>query len=189
MSMASGGDGGPCAATIAMGALPLTANYLAASVIGKGGYAYSYSDGTGSSACSDLSAFCGTGMTAVADAAGKTWGAGIGVSLNQMMATSSASPPVGMYAVTGSGITYTLSNLPAQGARLVIDNGGMDYCTAISAASGTAKWADFNTACWNMSGTSLTAAPQTATHLQFQVTAGPAAGAFDFCVTALSVAP
>ncbi|HLK41478.1 MAG TPA: hypothetical protein VKU41_32235 [Polyangiaceae bacterium] len=172
-----------------MGALPLTANYLAATVIGKGGYAYSYNDMTGSAACNDLSAFCGTGMTAVADAAGKTWGAGIGVSLNQAMATSSASPPVGMYAVTGSGLTYTLSNLPTQGARLIIDDGGKDYCTALTSASGTAKWADFNSACWNMSGTGLSGAPQTATHVQFQVTAGPAAGAFDFCVTALSVAP
>jgi len=171
----------------------LTANYLGATVIAKGGYAYTYNDGKGSSACNDMTAFCASGTTAVADALGTIWGAGLGANLNQAMATSATSPPVGTYAVTGSGITYTISNLPSQGMRIIIDNSPTgtitDYCALLSAASGTVKWASFNSKCWDGSGTSLSAAPTAATHLQFQVTAGPATGPFNFCVNSVAFAP
>jgi hypothetical protein len=182
-------DGGACSPTAAAGAIPVASNYLAASVIGKGGYTFSYSDGKGSTACNDMTAFCGAGTTAIADPMGTIWGAGLGANLNQAMATSSASPPVGTYSATGSGIAYTISNLPTQGMRLIIDNSATDYCAPLSAASGTVKWASFNSKCWDGSGTSLTGAPTAATHVQFQVTAGPAAGPFNFCVTAVSFAP
>jgi hypothetical protein len=105
------------------------------------------------------------------------------------MATSAASPPVGQYAVTGSGISYSLSTLPAQGMRLAIDEGGVDYCAPLTAASGTIKWTSFNTKCWDNSGMALAGAPNTATYVHFQVTAATAVAAFDFCVTALSFAP
>ena len=105
------------------------------------------------------------------------------------MATSSASPPVGNYAVTGSGISYSLSALPAQGMRLAVDEGGVDYCVPLSAASGTVKWASFNTKCWDNSGMALAVAPNAATYIHFQVTAATAVAPFDFCVTALSFAP
>jgi hypothetical protein len=105
------------------------------------------------------------------------------------MAMNMQQPPINPYAVTGSGISYTLDNYPSQGMRIIIDEGGTDYCAPLSGASGTVKWASFNTKCWDNSGTTLAGAPQTATHLQFQVTAGMAAGNFSFCVTALSFAP
>jgi hypothetical protein len=162
---------------------------MPATALADGGYAYSYDDKMGSTACLDSTAYCGSGSTGVATATGTVWGAGIGSSLNQAMATGPQSPPVNPYAVTGSGVTYALDNLPAQGMRLVIDQGGSDYCAPITAASGTVKWSSFNTKCWDGSGTSLSAAPSTATHLQFQVTAGTAAASFNFCVTSVSFAP
>ncbi|MGO9835305.1 MAG: hypothetical protein ACLP1X_13920 [Polyangiaceae bacterium] len=182
-------DSGPaCTATVSSGAVALTSNYLAGSVIGDGGYAYAYDDGMGSTACLDTTALCGTGTTAVTNASGSIWGAGIGFNLNQAVATGAASPAVNTYAATGTGLTYALSNLPPQGMRIVIDDGGTDYCVPIGAASGTVNWASFNTKCWDNSGTFLSGAPATATHILFQVTADAAATRFNLCVTSITFA-
>ena len=185
---ASGDSGVSCRATMAAGAIPLAVNFLAPKVLGDGGYAYSYSDaakGGASSVCLDTQGLCGAGMTGAMSTA--TWGAGIGVNLDQAMGVS---PPVGMFAATGTGISYTLSNLPSQGSSLIIDNGGMDYCAELSAASGTAKWSDFNLTCWAPTPAgALSGAPATATHVNFQVNAAAAPAPFDFCVTAVSFAP
>jgi hypothetical protein len=176
---------------VASGALTLTTNYLAQSVagIGMGGYAYAYNDGM-STACINPSALCGMGSTVTMDAMGKNWGAGIGFNLNQMMATSSASPQINPFTATGSGISYTLSSFAsAGGMRVIVDQGGTDYCAPITSAMGTVKWSSFNTKCWDNSGTMLSGAPM-ATHINFQVnsaTSGPAS--FNFCVTAVSFAP
>jgi hypothetical protein len=182
------GSSGSCSATMAAGAVVLATNFLEPKVLGDGGYAYSYSDmakGGTSSVCLDQLALCGAGTTGAMSAA--TWGAGIGLNLNQAMGVS---PPIGMFAATGSGISYTLSNLPSQGSSLIIDSGGMDYCAKLSAASGTAKWADFNLTCWAPTPAgALSGAPATATHVNFQVNAAAAAAPFDFCVTAVSFAP
>ena len=157
-----------------------------------GGYTYAFSDAMGtpagtSSACISTGAFCGMGTTGVQSMA--TWGAGIGLNLNQAMAMSSASPPINAFQATGSGINYALSGL-STGARLIIDNSPnyptvVDYCAPISAASGTIPWAMFNTKCWDNSGTSLSAAPTMAHHVQVQVFATSTAGSFNFCVTSL----
>jgi hypothetical protein len=160
-----------------------------ASAIGDGGYAYAYDDKMGSTACLDPTAYCGAGSTGVATATGTVWGAGIGSSLNQAMATGPQSPPINTYTVTGSGISYVLDNLPSQGMRIIIDESGSDYCAPLSAASGTVKWSSFNTKCWDGSGTTLAGAPHAATHLQFQVTAGAATAQFAFCVKSASFAP
>ncbi len=185
------GTAAACSATMSPGAIPLATNFLAPNVIGDGGYAYAYSDaakGGASSSCVDELALCGDGMTGAMSTA--TWGAGIGVNLNQVMSTSSASPPIGMFAATGGGISYTLTNLPSQGARIIIDNGGMDYCAPLSAAMGEVKWADFNLTCWAPTPAGdLSGAPSTATHINFQVDAAAAAAPFDFCVTAVAFAP
>jgi hypothetical protein len=163
-----------------------------APTIGTGGYAYAFSDATGtpagtSTACIAATALCGMGATGVQSAS--TWGAGIGLNLNQAMAMSSTSPPINALQATGSGINYTLSGLTT-GARLIIDNSPnyptvVDYCAPITAASGTIPWATFNTKCWDNSGTALTAAPTMAHHVQIQVFATATAGSFNFCVTSL----
>jgi hypothetical protein len=182
-------DGGStCPATVASNAIPLSGNYLSAGTVGKGGYAYSYEDGKGSTACMTSAALCGKGSTAVADAAGTIWGAGIGINLNQAAATTSASPAVDTTQATGTGVQYALSNLPPQGMRIVIDSGGTDYCAPIGSASGIVYWSSFNTKCWDDSGTALTGPPATATHLLFQITADAASTPFDVCVTGVSFA-
>src|SRR5277367_196864 len=101
----SGDAAASCDATMAAGAITLSANFLEPKVFGDGGYAYSYSDaakGGTSTVCLDTLALCGAGTTGAMSTA--TWGAGIGVNLNQAMGVS---PPMGMFAATGSGISYT----------------------------------------------------------------------------------
>jgi len=87
--------------------------------------------------------------------------------------------------LSGTGMTYALSAMPAQGMRAQVSVGGADYCVKLAAASGTVAWTDFNTACWDNSGTKLTGAPNTP-HVGFQVTAATTAGDFDFCVKSVS---
>jgi hypothetical protein len=141
------------------------------------GYLYVYSDGT-STICAGPDSLCASGTTGVADTAGKIWGAGVGINLDK------AEPPADVQ-LSGTGMTYALSSLPTQGLRAQVTVGGKDYCVKLASASGTVAWTDFNTACWDNSGTKLTGAPKTA-HLGFQVTAATAAGTFDFCVTKVS---
>jgi hypothetical protein len=185
--------GPPCTATVASGAVPLTDNYIAGSVIGDGGYAFSYADGItpgGSTACVNSTALCATGQTGVSSMT--VYGAGIGFNLNQMMATSSASPPINTYSVMGVGISYSLSNMPTQGARIAIGDSdgttGTDYCATLPGKSGTVLWSSFNTKCWDNSGTSLSGPPSNPVHVEFQVPAGATAAPFDFCVTSVSFA-
>ena len=153
-----------------------------------GGYAYAYDDMMGSTACIDATSLCGTGTTAVTNASGSIWGAGIGFNLNQAMATGSASPPVQTYAATGAGIAYSLTILPPQGMRVVIDENGTDYCAPIASASGTIPWASFNTKCWDDTGSSLSGPPGAATHILFQITADASSTPFDVCVTSVGFA-
>ena len=177
-----------CAATMAAGAMPLVDAYLSTSVIGKGGYTYAVADGMGSTGCVDSGVLCGKGSTASNTASPSTiWGVNVGLNLNQVQAAGATAEA---YAVPASatGVVYALSNLPTQGARVVVDNGGVDYCAPLLTAAGTLLWATFNTACWDDSGTSLKGAPQSATHVQIQVVAGPLAAPFDFCVTSLGFA-
>jgi hypothetical protein len=141
------------------------------------GLMYVYSDGT-STICAGPDNLCASGTTGVADTAGKIWGAGVGINLDK------ADPPAEVQ-LSGTGMTYALSSLPTQGMRAQVTVGSKDYCVKLAAASGTVAWTDFNTACWDNSGTKLTGAPKTA-HVGFQVTAAIAAGTFDFCVTKIS---
>lgn len=181
-------SGAACQAPISGGAVALAANYLAGSVIGSGGYAYAYDDGNGSTICVDATALCAAGSTAVASGS-TVWGAGLGVNLAQAQGSAAdPTPSPGAFAATGAGIAYSLSSLPPQGARLGIDHSGADYCATLSAASGTVAWDSFNTACWDGSGTSLTAAPADATHVEVQIVADAATTPFAFCVDALSFA-
>jgi hypothetical protein len=141
------------------------------------GYLYVYSDGT-STICAGPDNLCASGTTGAADTTGKIWGAGVGINLDK------ADPPPDVQ-LSGTGMTYALSSLPTQGMRAQVSVGSKDYCVKLTSASGTVAWTDFNTACWDNSGTKLTGAPKTP-HIGFQVTAATAAGTFDFCVTKVS---
>ena len=143
------------------------------------GYIYVYADGSPSKVCAAAESLCASGSTGAADTKGTIWGAGFGFNLDK-----SATPAAVQLA--GTGITYALSAMPTQGMRVTVTVGTTDYCAKLSAASGTVAWTDFNTACWDNSGTKLTAAPSTP-HVGFQVTAGTAAGTFDFCVKSVTL--
>jgi hypothetical protein len=175
-----------CSATAA-GGIALTSNYLPASaMIGMGGYAYSYMDTGGSTACLDSTSFCGMGSSVMQNPPTYSfYGGGIGVNLNQAMGAGTA---MMTFTPTGTGVTYALSNLPA-GARVIIDNAGADYCANLTSASGTVPWSMFTPMCYNaagMQGTALAAAPS-ATHVEFQVPSGMAVESWNFCVTTLTL--
>ena len=165
------------------------ANYY--SGLANGGYAYPYSDQSGdgggtSEICQQSSALCAVGTTGIQSAA--TWGAGLGVNLDQMQGNADA---VETYAVPSSatGISYALTALPAsQTVYLTIDNGGTDYYATLTALSGHVPWSSFRTTPWTpATSTVLGTAPSTATHVEFQFQAeSGSASELSFCVTSLS---
>jgi hypothetical protein len=149
------------------------------------GYDFGFSDGLGSTYCVDANSLCAAGTTAAQNPPAYTiWGAGFGFSLSPLT-TLTTSVPVQL---TGSGVSVTLSSLPTGGAtaRVQVTVDGTQYCAVMTAASQTIPWASFNTKCWAATtGTALTGAPNT-TNVQIEASAGATAGAYDFCVTALS---
>jgi hypothetical protein len=170
----------------------LTSNFQA--TIGKGGYAYAFSDATatppgGSSACIESTAFCGKGTSVMQNTADYSdpYGGGIGINLNEAMGASSP----GTYTPTGSGVAYTLTSLPT-GARIIIGNGTTDYCFTLTSATGTVPWASFNTMCYATpipAADALTGPPVGATHIEFEIPSAMTASSWDFCVSALGFAP
>jgi hypothetical protein len=123
------------------------------------------------------------------------WGAGLGFSLNQTQGSgtvASGTPEAYTIPSTAKGISYSLSNLPTQGMRIILGNAnpagtsGQDYCAILTAKSGTIPWASFSTTCYNSTGTYLSAPPVGPTHIEFEVVADTTVTPFDFCVTELS---
>jgi len=149
------------------------------------GYDFGFSDGLGSTYCVDANSLCAAGTTAAQNPPTYTiWGAGFGFSLSPQT-TLTTSVPVQL---TGSGVSVTLSSLPTGGAtaRVQVTVAGTQYCAAMTSASQTIPWSSFNTTCWApATGTALAGAPNT-TNIQIEASAGATAGAYDFCVTALS---
>lgn len=185
----TGAAGGPaCSPTIALGAVPLTGGFFPAAVIGNGGYAFAFSDEAGSSACVSPSALCVKGATAASSelTSATIWGAGLGMNLNQPKDGGALAMP---YAVPGSGIRYELSYLPAQELRLAIDNLGIEYCAQLISPAANVTWAQFNTKCWDGTGTPLVSAPTQATFVAFHTVARTIASSFEFCVTSIGFLP
>ena len=159
------------------------ANYVQSTTIGMGGYAYTYSDGT-SVACLNANELCVAGTTG-APASGTVYGAGVGVNLNEPTGSSTAQTIV----ATGSGISYALSALPTN-TTILIDPGGVTYTSpTLTAASGVIPWTMFRPQTQTDGGpTSLSGAP-TISHINFQISAGPTVGSFNFCITTLAFSP
>ncbi len=149
------------------------------------GYDFGFSDGLGSTYCVDANSLCAAGTTLAQNPPAYTiWGAGFGFSLSPLTTLTNTTP----VQLTGSGVSVTLSSLPTGGAtaRVQVTVGITQYCALMTSASQTIPWASFNTECWQpASGTALTGAPN-ATNIQIEASAGATAGAYDFCVTALS---
>jgi hypothetical protein len=184
-SGSAGGSTTPaCNAPVSSGAITLSTGYLSPSVIGDGGFAYTFADADGSTACVDDAALCASGTTTAYTSTGSVWGAALGFHLNQ---ANSDAASVGSYPATStSGLTYAVNALPSQGLRLQVDDGGVTYCVPLTSASGSVSWSQFNSACWDESGTYMTAGPSTATQVDFIVPAGSKTENFDFCVTKIA---
>jgi hypothetical protein len=152
--------------------------------VGDGGGTYSYDDGNGSTVCVDPNFLCGAGITAVGDALGTVWGAGIGFALNAANVANATENPY-VPPSTSSGIYYAVSSVPVQGLRIVTDVSGSQYCADVSLLSGLVPWTSFNTACWApTTGSYLSGPPSTSHYIQFQVPAiyGGPRESFNFCV-------
>jgi hypothetical protein len=154
------------------------------------GYGFKYSDADGgkggkSTICMAADSLCAAGTTGAQDPPTYlTWGAGIGFNLSPASSGTTSTP----VQLSGTGISVTFSSLPSPGgARVQLTSGGVDYCANVLTPTATLVWADFNTTCWDPTkGTALTGAPLTP-KIQFQAVAGALAGAFDFCITALTI--
>jgi hypothetical protein len=146
------------------------------------GYVFPYSDSTSGGTSSAILASDGTPCVSVmsvgAVCSDQTcfsthWGAGIGVNLNQAMASSAMSAgPAGNYAASGSsGVTYAI-NLFAPNMRLIVGDSTTDYCVVLTGPSGTVPWSNFNSMCWDpANGTTLSGPPSSFTSVRFQVPA------------------
>lgn len=194
---AYGGGGGGGGSTSSCGAgngLCCPGNYC---TLGAAkGYQFSYSDdsdGGGSSAnLASSSRMCvkGTAAGAACDTQScfsTHWGAGLGINLNQ--AEVDGSTPMNFTGASSAGVSYAIDNY-VQGMRIVVGDSKTDYCVNLTSGSGTIPWRNFNSACWNDSGTSLSGPPANFTSIRFQVAAEAVYDFdidFNFCVTQLSL--
>jgi hypothetical protein len=155
-----------------------------------GGYGFVYvdkKDGGASTITQKGTSLCASGVAGavVGMAYDKYWGAGIGVNLNQAMV---ADAPVNAAQLTGSGVTVGISNPPATEFRVVVDEGGLEYCAVLTGASTTVKWTDFNVTCWDktLPGAKALAGPPLSKAIKVQVTTGDADRPFDYCISSIT---
>jgi hypothetical protein len=155
------------------------------------GYGFVYSDKTDGGASTITqkgTSLCASGVAgAVVGMAYSTyWGAGIGVNLKQAMA---AMAPIEAAQLTGAGVTVGISNPPKTEIRVVVDDGGVEYCAVLTGASTTVKWTDFNATCWDktLPGAKALAGPPLSKALKVQVITGDADRPFDFCISAIDI--
>ncbi|MEO5731035.1 MAG: hypothetical protein ABI134_12735 [Byssovorax sp.] len=153
------------------------------------GYGFVYSDmkdGGASTITQKGTSLCASGVAGavVGMAYDKFWGAGIGVNLNQAMM---AMAPIEAAQLTGTGVTVGISNPPKTEIRVVVDEGGLEYCAVLTGASTTVKWTDFNTTCWDKTlptAKALAAAPLSKA-IKVQVITGDADRPFDYCISSI----
>ena len=165
------------------------------------GYTFAYSDGMSTSSVG-MDTFCATGSDVMADSAFKYFGAGVGVNVDQVMATSGSVPPLGVATETGtSGLSYALTGIDGITASAIRINvctvasaagcpAADTFCVGLTSASGTIPWGAFNTECYdNNAGTALTDPPPGLAQIQFLVPStlsGPIPS-WSFCVQSLSI--
>jgi hypothetical protein len=150
------------------------------------GYDFPLVDTSGKSTiCMLPNTLCGAGTVGVQDPpAFKVWGAGFGFSLSPSTTATSTVP----VQIIGSGVTVTLSSLPTGGAsaRVLVTVGADQYCAVMTKTSQTIPWTSFNLTCWAPTPAGALTGPPSASNFQIEASAGTTAGAFDFCLTALS---
>ena len=153
------------------------------------GYGFVYGDmkdGGASKITQKGTSLCASGVAGavVGMAYDKFWGAGIGVNLKQAMM---AAAPIETAQLTGTGVTVGISNPPATEIRVVVDEGGVEYCAVLTGASTTVKWTDFNATCWDKTlptAKALAGAPLSKA-IKVQVITGDADRPFDYCISSI----
>lgn len=188
--------GGGAGAPATGGNLTITGGYVTSGTFH--GYAYTFTGPmTGSKATiapADFmmaTQFCANG-TIQADTTYASV-AGMGFNVNQIMATTATSPPIGEAAATGTGLVVNVGNVtgltlaPGAGSQLRVQiQGAADYCAPV-AASGVnmIPWTMFNTKCWNTTETGAMAftAGSMIKSVALVVPSGAAVvGPFNFCL-------
>lgn len=188
---ATGGAVGNTGGTVDPGNCPtanapfsITGGYVASGQ--WGGYAYTWTgvDGTPQDAMlpaeftDDL---CATGtLGASYDAVG-----GIGISVAQ--ANAGTDPPKALWnTACASGISYNVTNTGGTELRVQVNvSDSVSYCAKISSTAGNLVWSEFNTKCWDGTGTALPAGTQI---VSVNVTVpGTEAGVLspDFCINSI----
>jgi hypothetical protein len=168
------------------------------SSVGMGGYAFAEADSqqmppdplaTGTATLHGDGKLCIDGevdmlpnTTATVDYS-KLWGCRLGVNLDQGHGMTSPALP---YALTGTGITVSTNGIPCcTRARVVLDEGGMEYCADLTDGQ-EIPWAMFNTTCWTTQGLPLMAAPTSPTvRVDFVTTKLEACPFTNFCITGI----
>lgn len=119
------------------------------------GYAYAILGGASSQISMSFgshNSICASGVVPAATA--YTNYEAIGFYVNQPCGGAGAGGPAGTYVPQGYGIDVTFSNPGASPLRLQITDNTTTWCYDIGAGSGAVlvPWQDFNTSCWDMSG-------------------------------------
>ena len=111
------------------------------------------------------------------------WGCGIGVNLDQ---APGATSPAMAYTLQGTGVTVTTSGVPCcTSARVILDEGGVDYCAALTDGM-EIPWATFNTECWYPPSGVALAAPPTSHTVRVELVPSESACPFsNFCITSI----
>lgn len=154
-------------APTATGTLSVSSNYITGSNYSGYGFAFI----SPSTTVGGTTANCTVGGTDALCAAGTlpadtSYGtvAGIGVNLNQSSAANSTANPL---SITVSSVTVGFTNPGASTLRVQISQGTTYYCYDVSTATSpvTLSPSQFNTACWNGSGTAWGGTGATAVQL------------------------
>jgi hypothetical protein len=114
----------------------------------------------------------------------------LGISVNQAQGTTTEST----WTPTGSGITYSVTNAGGSPLRVQLQAAGGDvdatkrWCYPVNGNVGTPSWIDFNTKCWDWSGSyydGTTPLQSVMVMVPGDLTPVP----FSFCVVALTPHP
>jgi hypothetical protein len=113
------------------------------------------------------------------------WGCGLGINLNQSMTGNST----GTFMLTGTGITVNTTAIPpCTSARVWLAASTVDpgFCAPLTPGV-EIPWSDFNTACWDGSGTTLSGPPTIQGIRILFVTGFTACDFTNFCLTDLQL--
>jgi len=157
------------------------------------GYAWTSTWGTGATiAPADFSAVAAGGELCVSGSVPGTSdssaGAILGINLKE------CTPRVQeTWTPTGSGLSYDLTNVGGSPLRIQILAQGGDtdaskrWCVNVTAASGTIKWTEFNTTCWNNAGIAYDGVTPL-WQLHVEVPGGTTAVSYNFCLNSIGPA-